>query len=102
MLKKIAKLDDAVAEVDSVINEKAELLEASKKAEKDEYKVHNSERNRVHVLIRKGSKFNPETGAPMQNTVIKKFSYAEWRNVKANFKGLGIKIEKILYNPFKD
>lgn len=57
---------------------------------------------KVHAIIRKGSKFDPETGRRLGVDEKQYFSFGEWRAFKNNCISLGYEIVKILYNPFEE
>lgn len=57
---------------------------------------------KVHAIIRKGSKFDSETGKRLGIDEKQYFSFGEWRAFKNNCSSLGYEIVKILYNPFEE
>lgn len=105
--KKLAAVDKAIAEAESVIAEKSAEVPAqdtaATPAEEVEagYKVSDKERHFVHVRLSKGPRFSSMTGERLANDFIQKFSYGEWLNFRKNYKGLGYKVVEILHNPFK-
>lgn len=57
-------------------------------------------KNRVFLKIRKGTKFDPNTGKPIGVPYVQSFSYGEWLNFSKNFDKLGYTVMEVLYDPY--
>ena len=96
---------DKLSEVVMAIIDAEEALEAIEKAAampvaNSNYQVSPKEAHLYHVLITKGSKFDPETGKPLNTPYKQIFTAPEYAQLKTNAPSLGIKID-ILHQPVK-
>ena len=102
------KETDKLSEVVMAIIDAEEALEALEAIEKaavspvanSNYQVSPKEAHLYHVLITKGSKFDPETGKPLNTPYKQIFTAPEYAQLKTNATSLGIKID-ILHQPVK-
>lgn len=58
------------------------------------------DKRKVFLKIRKGTKFDPNTGEPIGVPYVQAFTYGEWNNFKANYQKLGYTVLEVLYDPY--
>ena len=73
--------------------------EAEKKPAKG-FKPSAREKNKVILKIRRGTKFDPNTGKPLGTPYKQAFSYGEWVNFSKNYDKLGYAVLEVLYDPY--
>ena len=57
----------------------------------------------VHLkIVRKGNRYDSETGKEIVQPYVQTFTYGEYKNFEKNADLIGMKIEEVLYNPYKE
>ena len=79
--------------------EKKKPTEAEKKPAKG-FVPSERDKRKVFLRIRKGTKFDPNTGKPIGVPYVQAFTYGEWNNFKANYQKLGYTVLEVLYDPY--
>lgn len=79
--------------------EKKKPTEAKKKPAKS-FVPSERDKRKVFLKIRKGTKFDPNTGKPIGVPYVQAFTYGEWNNFKANYQKLGYTVLEVLYDPY--
>lgn len=60
------------------------------------------DKRKVFLKIRKGTKFDPNTGKPIGVPYVQAFTYGEWNNFKNNYSKLGYTVLEVLYDPYDE
>lgn len=89
------QLDNAVMHL---VDVEAIIEEMQQKA----YKPAAGTEDLVHLMIVRGRRYNPMTGKEESSPYKQVFTLGEWQLFKANYKGLGFTILKVLHDPFGD
>jgi hypothetical protein len=58
------------------------------------------DKRKIFLKIRKGTKFDPNTGKPIGVPYVQAFTYGEWNNFKNNYSKLGYTVLEVLYDPY--
>lgn len=82
------------------IEEELAKLEATATVETPTYAVNPREAHLYHVKVTKGSKFDPETGKPLNTPFVQKFTEPEYKQLVGSLGSLGYKLE-VLHQPIK-
>lgn len=60
----------------------------------------NRDKRKVFLKIRRGTKFDPNTGKPIGKPYVQAFNYGEWVNFAKNYDKLGFTVMEVLYDPY--
>lgn len=91
---------EATKTVMAIVNT-VEKERASNSSKNEEYVPEPGTEKQVHAIIRRGAKFDAETGKPLGEEYTQYFNKGEWLAFAKNAKALGYTIIKVLYNPFE-
>lgn len=58
------------------------------------------DKRKVFLKIRRGTKFDPNTGKPIGKPYVQAFNYGEWVNFAKNYDKLGFTVMEVLYDPY--
>ena len=58
------------------------------------------DKRKVFLKIRRGTKFDPNTGKPIGKPYVQAFNYGEWVNFAKNYDKLGYTVTEVLYDPY--
>lgn len=104
MAKEQVELEEAVALANFEPEPQPEPeQQPEKKAEKKPSKgfsVPKGAERKVWLKIRRGTKFDPQTGKPIGTPYVQAFSYGEWKLFQANHTKLGYVILEVLHDPY--
>lgn len=64
------------------------------------FKPSERDKRKVFLEIRRGSKFDPNTGKPLSKPYVQAFNYGEWVNFAKNYDKLGFTVLEVLYDPY--
>ena len=78
-----------------------ELEQIKDTATTKEYAVSQDERNLYHVLLLKGNRYDPKTGAELASPFIQKFAAKDFKNFQTYATQLGYTEVTILFDPTK-
>ena len=97
------KVVDLEEQIEAATKSETQEKKATQKPEsKSGYVPKPGTENLVHLLIVSGRRFEENTGEELSKPYIQTFSYGEYLNFKKNANLIGYKIDKVLYNPFKE
>lgn len=85
----------------SIVDIDEELEQIKNNATTEEYAVSPDERHLYHVLLLKGNRYNPKTGAELAKPFIQKFAVKDFKNFQAYAAQLGYTEVTILFDPTK-
>lgn len=79
-----------------------DIIEEKLKEQGPVYSVPDGTEKMVHLLLVKGRRFNPHTGAEESKEYKQMFTYAEWQLFRQNFAALGYTIARVLHDPYDE
>lgn len=97
LAKELSELEEAMA-LSGAANLEPQP-EPEKKPSKG-FSVPKGAERKVWLKIRRGTKFDPQTGKPIGTPYVQAFSYGEWKLFQANHAKLGYVILEVLHDPY--
>ena len=97
LAKELSELEEAMA-LSGAANLEPQP-EPEKKPPKG-FSVPKGAERKVWLKIRRGTKFDPQTGKPIGTPYVQAFSYGEWKLFQANHAKLGYVILEVLHDPY--
>lgn len=100
LAKELAELEEALAMMDGAADPEPQPEKKAEKKPSKDFSVPKGAERKVWLKIRRGTKFDPQTGKPIGTPYVQAFSYGEWKLFQANHTKLGYVILEVLHDPY--
>lgn len=101
--EQIVDLEEQIELAEDEPKQQSKKTEGNKPFCKEGYVPKPGTEKLVHLkIVKTGNRYDPDTGKEVTAPYIQMFTYGEYKNFVKNASLIGMKIDEVLYNPYKD